>query len=108
MLILIDIAVMSVSRVSISLVYGPISMKSGMKVGFRTLTTEKILRPSYLDDRCQGNEKLSQGSDIGLTVLNFCMGDLIKHINLPTKNEQNLPCCSEDRPIATAWQPGSE
>ncbi len=58
--ILIDMLQMSVSRVSISVVYRPISTKSGMKMGLRTLTTEKILRSSYLDDRCQGNEKIVQ------------------------------------------------
>ena len=62
---------MSVSRVSISVVYGPISMKSGMKVGLWTLATEKILQSSYLDDRCQGNEKTFSGLRYWPQVLSF-------------------------------------
>ncbi len=53
-------------------------------------------------------EKRSKSSDIDLMGLNFCPWCLLHHINLPAKNEQNLPHGSGDRPLATAWQPESE
>ncbi len=65
---------MSVSHVSISVVYRPISMKSGLKVGLWTLTTEKILQSSTWMTFARVMKKLSQGSDIGLMVLNFLYG----------------------------------
>ncbi len=39
-------------------IYGPILTKSHMKVGLRTPITGKILRSSYHDNGCHGNQKL--------------------------------------------------
>ena len=50
-------------------------------------------------------EQSSKSWDIGQIVMSFCAWCLLKHINLPAKNEQNLPCGFGDRPLATAWQP---
>ena len=52
-------------------------------------------------------EKPSKSSNMNLMVMIFCMWHQLNHINLPAKNEWNLPCGFGDRPIATAWQPGS-
>ncbi len=38
-------------------IYGPILTKSHMKVGLRTIITGKILRSSYHDNGCHGNQK---------------------------------------------------
>ncbi len=38
-------------------VYGPSSMKFGMKVAHRTLITGKILGSSFLGNHCHGNQK---------------------------------------------------
>ncbi len=46
-------------------------------------------------------KKLSKSSHIGPMVLTFCMWSLLPHMDLPTKNEENLP-------QGFAWQPKSE
>ncbi len=47
-------------------------------------------------------EKPSKSSHIGHTVLTFCLLSLLPEMNLPTKNEENLPHGFGDKPPATA------
>ena len=49
-------------------------------------------------------KKPSKISYNDLGIMDFCVWGLLGHINLPGKNERNLPCSFQDRPIATAWQ----
>ena len=50
-------------------------------------------------------KKPSKSWDIDLMVMGFGVWSLLKHTNLPAKNERNLPYSFGDRPLATAWQP---
>ncbi len=65
-----------------------------------------------MDNSCRGiQEKPYNGSHILLMVMVFYISSLLSIINLPIKNEQNLPSGFRDRPIATVattWQPCSE
>ena len=82
----------------ISGVYGPMSMKFGMKVGLWTLITGKILWSSYLGNGCYGDQKVYKiAIKLPILALGLGMG------GLGNTGEEYLDiCCHENLHVAMA------